>query len=107
MIERQELWCHSCKKYVQFELDLEINGNYVIDCPDCAHEHCRVVNNGVVTDIRWDRRNGPAPNGLNTIRVYAISATIVSIDDFATTASDAATTMRTLVTAFTSTAEYE
>ncbi len=58
-IERQELWCHECSKYVQFDMDLSVDGNHVLECPNCGHEHCRVVKNGKITDIRWDSRNGP------------------------------------------------
>ena len=57
MIERQELYCHDCDKYVQFDIDLSLNGNHVLNCPNCDHEHCRVVKNGKITDIRWDQRN--------------------------------------------------
>lgn len=57
--ERQELWCHDCERYVQFTLDLSLNGNHVLNCPNCGHEHCRVVKDGKITDIRWDSRNGP------------------------------------------------
>ena len=59
LIERQELWCHDCENYVQFDLDLSVDGNHVLECPSCGHEHCRVVKNGRITDIRWDSRNGP------------------------------------------------
>lgn len=56
---RQELWCHSCDHYVQFVCDLSRDGNHVLECPNCGHEHCRVVKDGKITDIRWDQRNGP------------------------------------------------
>jgi hypothetical protein len=59
MIERQEIYCHNCTRYVQFNLDLSMNGNHVLHCPNCGHEHCRVVKNGKITDDRWDTRNGP------------------------------------------------
>ena len=65
-IERQELFCHACSKYVQFDLDLGLDGNHVLNCPNCGHEHCRVVKNGKITDVRWDQRNEP------TIGVTAI-----------------------------------
>jgi uncharacterized protein YbaR (Trm112 family) len=61
MIERQELYCHDCGRYVQFDLDLELNGNHVLSCPNCNHEHCRVVENGRITGIRWDSRNRRVP----------------------------------------------
>lgn len=57
-VERQELWCHDCERYVQFPIDLSLNGNHVLHCPNCGHEHCRVVENGKITDIRWDSRPG-------------------------------------------------
>lgn len=56
---RQELHCHACNQWVQFLVDLEMDGNHVLHCPVCNHEHCRVVKDGVITDIRWDSRNGP------------------------------------------------
>jgi hypothetical protein len=59
MIERQEIHCHDCNKYVHFDMDTSINGNHVLKCPNCEHEHCRVVKDGKITDIRWDTRNGP------------------------------------------------
>jgi hypothetical protein len=55
--ERQELHCHNCMVYVQFDLDLELNGNHVLECPNCKHEHCRVVKDGKITEKRWDDRN--------------------------------------------------
>lgn len=58
-IERQELSCHACQRYVQFAIDVSVNGNHVLHCPNCGHEHCRVVKDGVITDIRWGQRNGP------------------------------------------------
>jgi hypothetical protein len=57
-IERQELWCHDCENYVQFDMDVSLDGNHVLECPNCGHEHCRVVKAGKITDIRWDSRNG-------------------------------------------------
>lgn len=56
---RTEIHCHECNNYVQFDLDESINGNHVLHCPVCNHEHCRVVHNGEVTGERWDSRNGP------------------------------------------------
>jgi hypothetical protein len=58
-MRKQELYCHNCNRYVQFEVDLELDGNHVLNCPNCDHEHCRVVKAGEITDIRWDQRNGP------------------------------------------------
>lgn len=57
-LRRQELHCHACERYVQFTLDMALDGNHVLECPNCGHEHCRVVRGGVITDDRWDQRNG-------------------------------------------------
>lgn len=54
MIEKQELFCHGCNSYVQFELDIEVDGNYTLDCPNCGHPHYRLVSDGRITGIRWD-----------------------------------------------------
>ena len=53
MIERQELFCHNCSMYVQFNMDMSINGNHTLTCPNCGHKHYRVVWNGIITDDRW------------------------------------------------------
>ena len=76
-IERQEIHCHNCNKYVQFNLDLAMNGNHVLKCPNCGHEHCRVVNDGKISDTRWDQRNGKfvgAPP--NQMPVHAVTGNI-------------------------------
>lgn len=53
-----EIYCHECNSYFRFDLDASKNGNHVVHCPRCGHEHCRVLENGRITSIRWDRRNG-------------------------------------------------
>ena len=58
MLEGQEIHCHKCLRYVRFSIDTELDGNHVLRCPVCGHEHCRVVKNGKITDDRWDQRNG-------------------------------------------------
>lgn len=75
MIEKQELYCHNCNRYVQFDLNLSLNGNHVLMCPVCRHEHCRVVEDGKITSDRWDSRNGNAGWGL-----YNIQASGTSVD---------------------------
>lgn len=77
-IRRQELFCHSCGRYVQFDLDLSLNGNHVLNCPVCDHEHCRTVKDGEITDIRWDQRNGVVP----TIQVNNLNVTSSSTSTY-------------------------
>jgi hypothetical protein len=49
----QELSCHNCQMYIQFDLDFEQDGCHTIKCPNCGHEHYRVVRNGRITSDRW------------------------------------------------------
>jgi len=53
MLVKQELYCHACDKYVIFDIDIEQDGHYTIPCPNCGHEHYRVVKNGCITSTRW------------------------------------------------------
>lgn len=69
-IEKQEIYCHNCNRYVQFPMDLSLNGNHVLLCPNCKHEHCRVVKDGVITGERWDQRNGDT---------YRISPRVITV----------------------------
>lgn len=58
--QRTTIDCHSCSKNFVAELDLDINGDYVIECPHCLHEHCRTVKDGLITEGRWSGRNTSA-----------------------------------------------
>ena len=51
--DKQEIFCHGCSRFVQFILNFEIDGQYQIDCPNCGHEHFRVIRDGRITDDRW------------------------------------------------------
>jgi len=83
VIERQELYCHDCGKYVQFNLDLSLNGNHILNCPNCGHEHCRVVKDGKITSERWDSRNnipfyqitGATISATSTWDIYSVGTT--------------------------------
>lgn len=72
MIEKQEIYCHNCSNYVQFDIDMNLSGNHVLKCPKCGHEHCRVVENGEITGERWDSRN---PTYLVTSVTYTCAST--------------------------------
>jgi hypothetical protein len=65
MIEKHELHCHNCNKYVRFDLDVSVDGNYKIICPNCNHEHYRIIKNGEVTDQRWGQ--DPSQNNYTSI----------------------------------------
>lgn len=82
-MERQELWCHACGRYVQFDMDPEADGNLSIICPNCGHEHQRVVKDGIITEERWGSSGGnttwSASNTTSTIQstwtTYSSSST--------------------------------
>lgn len=79
MITRQEIYCHECQMYVQFNIDISLNGNHILNCPNCGHEHCRVVENGIITDLRWGRRNNNLP--VFMVSVYSVTTSGTSTYD--------------------------
>jgi len=95
MIERQELWCHECSDYVQFNIDLSLNGNHVIICPKCGHEHLRVVKNGIITEERWGQRNNTAITLTQAIQTYTASGITSSGTSTFTTYSGSSTNSAT------------
>jgi DNA-directed RNA polymerase subunit RPC12/RpoP len=53
---RTDMNCTNCSRNFIAQLDMGLDGNHVIECPYCAHEHCRVVEAGEVTGERWSSR---------------------------------------------------
>lgn len=53
---RTDLHCTECSSNFIAQLDMGLDGNHVVECPYCGHEHCRVIEAGVVTGDRWDSR---------------------------------------------------
>lgn len=53
-VQRQDLHCTNCGRHVQFNMDFGLDGNHEITCPDCGHIHYRVVQNGRITEERWN-----------------------------------------------------
>lgn len=53
---RTDLHCTECGKTFVAQLDLAVDGNHIIECPHCGHEHCRVITKGKVTGERWSSR---------------------------------------------------
>ncbi len=73
MIERQELYCHNCGRYVQFPLDLSMDGKYTLNCPNCGHEHYRFVHDGIISDERWQ-----SSGGFQTFQISPVNITITT-----------------------------
>jgi len=97
---RQELFCHGdgCHRYVQFDIDLSLNGNHVLNCPNCGHEHCRVVKDGIITDDRWDVRGGATIHISNT---YMTTSATSTWDTYSMTDTTTSATSVTLGNVFT------
>jgi NAD-dependent SIR2 family protein deacetylase len=79
--------CHQCHKQFVALLDFTVNGNHVIECAHCGHEHCRVIDSGVITGERWDSRHGDdrSRDALRPRRVWkadALPATTSSAAEF-------------------------
>jgi len=53
---RTDMYCTECDRNFIAQLDFSIDGNHVVECPHCGHEHCRVIEEGVVTGDRWSSR---------------------------------------------------
>lgn len=44
----QEFYCGECVGYFFVRLNMVVNHEALIRCPNCAHEHRRCINNGVI-----------------------------------------------------------
>lgn len=53
---RTDMNCTECRRDFIAQLDFGLDGNHVVECPHCGHEHCRVIKDGVVTEDRWSHR---------------------------------------------------
>lgn len=53
---RTDMDCTECRRMFIATLDFSLDGNHIIECPWCSHEHCRVIEKGKVTGERWDSR---------------------------------------------------
>ena len=46
----QEFYCNECDGYFRVTLNMELNINVKVHCPNCDHQHCRHIVNGVLFD---------------------------------------------------------
>lgn len=82
-IEAQELFCSECGKYVRFPIDLALDGNHEIVCPNCGHVHYRVVKKGIITEDRYN----PIPS-MATYQVAVYQTTISATSYYQDMATD-------------------
>jgi len=50
-----EFYCQECEKYFDVKLNMSLNGNHRIHCPNpkCRHIHFRQIKNGEITGQRF------------------------------------------------------
>ena len=56
-VVRTEESCSNCHKLMIFTVNFDLNGDHVVVCPHCGHQHCRIIKDGVVTGDRWSSRS--------------------------------------------------
>lgn len=59
---RTDMDCHQCSKNFVALLDWSLDGNHVVECPHCGHEHLRKIKGGKVTGERWGSFDGDKLN---------------------------------------------
>lgn len=47
------MYCTECGRDFIAEIDYSIDGNHIVVCPLCGHNHHRVVHDGCVTEERF------------------------------------------------------
>ena len=50
---KYEFYCTECKKYFDVKLNVSLNGNRRIHCPNCEHVHYRILTDGKITESRF------------------------------------------------------
>ena len=72
-LQRTDLYCHNCDKNFIAELNFDINGDHIIECAYCGHEHCRTIKDGEITSSRWAGRNDSDATRVNGSSVWKSS----------------------------------
>lgn len=75
---REELWCRDCGHYVQFMLDYDLDGCYLLNCPNCGREHYRVIENGRITNKRWGQDPRQAAQAASAALILVSGTTMSS-----------------------------
>ena len=50
-----EFNCYICAHYLYPRMNMELDGNYVVHCPNCGHKHYRTIKGGYITEDRFDK----------------------------------------------------
>lgn len=78
---RTDFSCTECRKQIIALLDYRIDGNHIVECPHCGHEHCRVIEKGKITEDRWSSRHGTDKerDGIRARRVWKASTNVLQM----------------------------
>jgi len=52
-----EFYCTECQTYFDIKLNTSLNGSRRVHCPKCKHIHYRKVEDGKITDTRFNERD--------------------------------------------------
>lgn len=67
----EQFYCSTqCRKYFDTYLRKSMYGNYTIVCPNCGHNHFRVIKDGVVTEDRHNETLG------KSVKIMGLKSTI-------------------------------
>jgi transcription elongation factor Elf1 len=58
-----EFNCYVCSHYLYPRMNISLDGNYIVNCPVCGHQHYRTIRDGYITSDRFDQ-NLPLCNEL-------------------------------------------
>lgn len=69
MRQKVEFHCTSCGKYFDIKLNMKLNGNHRVHCPNCEHVHYRKIENGEITGDRFfDNKDSPIIDDLRPMK---------------------------------------
>lgn len=64
-----EFYCNECYKYFDIKLNMSLNGNHRVHCPNCGHVHYRKIKDGEITDVRFfENQDSPIVDDLQPMR---------------------------------------
>jgi hypothetical protein len=77
---RTDIDCHECNKIFVALIDYRIDGNHIIICAHCGHEHCRLIEKGKITGERWSSRYGKDKDkdGIRARRTWKVQGNLVA-----------------------------
>ena len=83
-----EFYCTECGKYFDVKLNMSLDGNHRVHCPNCGHIHYRYIKNGIITGDRFtDNLNSILVDDLYPMKSSCRDYQKETVDDCAETES--------------------